>query len=82
MIETEVQEIKYEEVYIQKLRKKAQKTHKIRDWLSLLNAYHENSDFQAKNQTIKEMHQMFILKQEFWLKEAKRLVDKDPITED
>ena len=35
-----------------------------------------------ENQTIKEMHQMFILKQEFWLKEAKRLVDKDPITED
>ena len=39
MIEYEVQEIKFEHVYIEKLKQKAIRSHKIRDWLSLLNAY-------------------------------------------
>lgn len=39
MIEEEVEVLKFEDVYIEKLRHKAEKTNKIRDWLSLLKAY-------------------------------------------
>lgn len=56
------------------------KTHKIRDWLTLLNAYEENSQLDRKDATICAMHEKFILKEEFWLKEIRRKLSESPLT--
>jgi hypothetical protein len=67
-----VEEIKFEEVYIQRMRQKAMRTNKIRDWLVLLKAYQENNLFEEKDAAIGTMHLKFILNEEFWVQEIKR----------
>ena len=56
------------------------KTHKIRDWLSLLSAYEENSQLDEKDAAIIEMHSKFILREEFWLKEINRKLGNATLT--